>query len=158
MSGSSRGAPIEPLESILSPRVWTLTANLGSTYSCRHLASRRCSFVCLDGFANVCLLFFIAHSCIRPPLQEGDRTGRREDTSAYRNKQQVKEYALYLVAVSSYLVAVLFRIFSDQRVPLKSPTNRIEGNGDVVLLEDLHDAPDGSSGPIVELRFGCRIT
>jgi hypothetical protein len=61
----------------------------------------------------------------------------------------------YLVAVSCYFVAVLFGVFGDARVTLKCSPDCVEGDRDVMLLEELHDPPDGCPGSIVELRFCC---
>lgn len=59
----------------------------------------------------------------------------------------------YLVAVRSDFMAVSLGIFGHGEVPLKSPSNGVKGDGDVMLLKDLHDSPDGRSGTIIELTL-----
>lgn len=60
--------------------------------------------------------------------------------------------------MSGYLVTVLFCILGDHWVSFKGSSDSIEGDGNVVFLEDLHNTPDGSARAIVKLRLRRRIT
>lgn len=48
---------------------------------------------------------------------------------------------------------VLFSVLCNSGVPLERPTDSVEGDWDVVLLEEPHDPPYRCPGSVVELRL-----
>lgn len=62
------------------------------------------------------------------------------------------------VTMRGDFMAIFFGVFRNGEVTLKGPGYSVERDGYVVLLEEVHDTPDGDSGTVVKLTFGSRVS